>query len=314
MTNYSIIIPHKNSVELLQRCLASIPSRSDIQVIVVDDNSTLTEQERLHFPGTDRDNVTCIFSQDGGGAGHARNVALPLVQGEWIIFADADDYFEPQAFEVFDRHKESTSDIIYYNVTSRFSDTGLPSNRETSIRPLLEQYNALDAPSGYRLRLKFHEPWAKMIRSSMVKTHAIVFDEVRWANDVLFTTKIGYYAQTIEVDLNIVYCVTVAKGSLVHQRSLESRRCRYEVMLRANQFLREVGLAEYQHSLMYSLRRAAKFGPKALIDFIQLGRQYDADFTIGWQDWLKNAWYSLIHDEDKGKKKYIVTDTAQESK
>ena len=39
MVNYSIIIPHKNSADLLQYCLNSIPLRDDIQVIVVDDNS-----------------------------------------------------------------------------------------------------------------------------------------------------------------------------------------------------------------------------------------------------------------------------------
>lgn len=39
MINYSIIIPHKNIPDLLQRCLNSIPRRTDIQIIVVDDNS-----------------------------------------------------------------------------------------------------------------------------------------------------------------------------------------------------------------------------------------------------------------------------------
>ena len=39
MINYSIIIPHKNIPNLLQRCLDSIPNREDVQIIVVDDNS-----------------------------------------------------------------------------------------------------------------------------------------------------------------------------------------------------------------------------------------------------------------------------------
>lgn len=39
MYKYSIIIPHYNIPELLQRCLDSIPERDDVQVIVVDDNS-----------------------------------------------------------------------------------------------------------------------------------------------------------------------------------------------------------------------------------------------------------------------------------
>ena len=39
MISYSIIIPHKNTPSLLQRCLDSIPQRSDIEIIIVDDNS-----------------------------------------------------------------------------------------------------------------------------------------------------------------------------------------------------------------------------------------------------------------------------------
>ena len=36
---YSVIIPYKNAPILLQRCIASIPQRDDLQIIVVDDNS-----------------------------------------------------------------------------------------------------------------------------------------------------------------------------------------------------------------------------------------------------------------------------------
>lgn len=36
---YCIIIPHKNTPDLLIRCVASIPQRDDVQVIVVDDDN-----------------------------------------------------------------------------------------------------------------------------------------------------------------------------------------------------------------------------------------------------------------------------------
>lgn len=36
---YSFIIPHKNSPDLLNRCIQSIPKRDDIEIIIVDDNS-----------------------------------------------------------------------------------------------------------------------------------------------------------------------------------------------------------------------------------------------------------------------------------
>ena len=55
--HYSIIIPHKNIPALLQRCLDSIPSREDIQIIVVDDNSSSTEVNFTKFPGNNRKDV-----------------------------------------------------------------------------------------------------------------------------------------------------------------------------------------------------------------------------------------------------------------
>lgn len=42
---YSIIIPHHNIPDLLQRCLSSIPQRNDLQVIVIDDKS-----DELYIP------------------------------------------------------------------------------------------------------------------------------------------------------------------------------------------------------------------------------------------------------------------------
>ncbi|MFS2381396.1 glycosyltransferase, partial [Phocaeicola vulgatus] len=37
--HYSIIIPHKNTPRLLERCLYSIPTWDEIQIIIIDDNS-----------------------------------------------------------------------------------------------------------------------------------------------------------------------------------------------------------------------------------------------------------------------------------
>ena len=51
MYNYSIIIPHYNSPNLLKRMLNSIPEREDIEIIVVDDcsKSENVKQVRLRI-------------------------------------------------------------------------------------------------------------------------------------------------------------------------------------------------------------------------------------------------------------------------
>lgn len=49
MIYFSIIIPHKNTPDLLQRCLDSIPVCDDVQVIVVDDNNDTDKVDFGHF-------------------------------------------------------------------------------------------------------------------------------------------------------------------------------------------------------------------------------------------------------------------------
>ena len=96
--NYSIIIPHKNNLELLRRCLISIPNRTDIQRIVVDDcsaQSTVKELLKLE------DNSTkIILTTENKGAGYARNIGLKNAVGEWIVFADSDDTFETEQLSI----------------------------------------------------------------------------------------------------------------------------------------------------------------------------------------------------------------------
>ena len=73
---YSIIIPHYNIPELLQRCLNSIPDLPSFQVIIVDDCSDGKIVDFRYFPGMERENVKCIFLKERHGAGFARNLGL----------------------------------------------------------------------------------------------------------------------------------------------------------------------------------------------------------------------------------------------
>ena len=77
---YTIIIPHKNAPLLLQRCLDSIPFRDDIQIIVVDDDSSSDVVDFMDFPGSSREDVEIIFTKEGKGAGYAVIVACFMLE------------------------------------------------------------------------------------------------------------------------------------------------------------------------------------------------------------------------------------------
>ena len=92
---YSIIIPHKDTPDLLQQCLDSIPVRMDTEVIVIDDDSNPEKVDFNNFPRWKGKYYSTIFTKKGLGAGYARNVGLEHANGKWVIFSDADDYFLP---------------------------------------------------------------------------------------------------------------------------------------------------------------------------------------------------------------------------
>ena len=75
--NYSIIIPHKNTPDLLKRCINSIPVRKDLEIIIVDDNSSEKFVDFDNFPGLHRENTTVIFNKEGKGAGNEHQRRRP---------------------------------------------------------------------------------------------------------------------------------------------------------------------------------------------------------------------------------------------
>ena len=114
---YSIIIPHKNSPELLKRCIGSIPPRDDVQVIVVDDNSDpeIVDFKKIQFT-RDVEVYGVDYSRWGG---HARNIGLSKAIGKWILFSDCDDYFEDGFLDVLDKYSNENFDVIFYDFNLR---------------------------------------------------------------------------------------------------------------------------------------------------------------------------------------------------
>lgn len=265
---YSVIIPHKNSPDLLLRCLQSIPQREDIQIIVVDDNSDAKRVNFEHFPGKGISGIDIYFTKEGRGAGYVRNVGLKHARGEWLIFADADDYFTEGAFRVFDTQFENKADVIYFKSASEYSDTKVPADRADFYNKLVDTYLKNHENETY-LRMAFEVPWAKMVRRKLVEREGIWFDEVPACNDVMFSTLSGYFARTIDVVPNSVYIVTVSKGSITKRKNHTVFLSRFKVSLRKNKFLKAHGLGRYQKSIMRNLLGIVKRKPSYI--FIHAG-------------------------------------------
>lgn len=243
--NYTIIIPHKDIPQLLQRCLASIPQREDVQVIVVDDDSDPAKVDFVHFPGLDRSDVECYFTKEGKGAGYARNVGLKHARGKWLLFADADDFFHHGLLESLDKWVNSERDIIYLGCDSVMNDTLKPTaSRIYDVRSMSREN--LFSPG-------WHVPWGKMLRSDLINDHHILFDEVKYANDAMFSCLCEYYAgENIDKCNSLIYCSTVRVDSLVYCKEHNNQITRLMVMISVNKRIRKWNLkCQYKDTFSY---------------------------------------------------------------
>lgn len=283
MITYSIIIPHKDCSDLLSRCLDSIPTRDDIEVIVVDDNSSDIDTVKLVESEDKHSNKHFIYTTEKKGAGFARNKGLEVAVGKWLLFADSDDYYSQEAFCHFDKYTESESDIIVFKHRSVFSDTGEETVRSDSRNTFIDNFiREHGEKNEAKLRYCNDVPWAKMIRRKMVDEHRIRFDEVPASNDTMFSLMAGYYAKSVFADSNVVYCVTVRQGSITKTKSIERYFSDHCVALRKNQFVREIGHPECQEIIFSRIVIVAKaYGLKQALRFLKEVKKYKGQLFYG---------------------------------
>ncbi len=242
MINYSIIIPHKNTPDLLQYCLDSIPIRDDVQVIVVDDNSNADKVDFGHFPQWKGKNYECYFTKKSGGTGYAENVGMGYAIGKWLLFVGADDYLLPLPNEIFDEEKDTEADMVYFRPKAvMLSDRISYSKRADCYNAIIDRYFAYGDET--ELRCRYFSICGRLINRKMVVEKSIRFDEIQYSNDNLFAVKIGVNAGKIEVREKPLYCITESGNTLTSNfmKKPGELQIRTDAFFRAQEVVHEHG-------------------------------------------------------------------------
>lgn len=93
----SVIIPVYNAQAYLDVCMTGVINQSyhNLEILLIDDGST-DQSGALCDKWAETDSRVKVIHKENGGQADARNVALDICHGVYIVFVDADDCVHPE--------------------------------------------------------------------------------------------------------------------------------------------------------------------------------------------------------------------------
>lgn len=209
----SVIVPVYNGEAFLRRSIESLVNQTleEIEIILINDGSTDNTQQIIDellkkYPDSIKTKTT-----KNQGAGLSRNVGLDMATGEYIGFFDADDFADKTMFEkLYNKAKETEADICvcsYYISTERSLRSFQNGNMEYYGKSIYDSKDIFVYGVPYL--------WNKIFSRSMIEENSIRFHDFRIFEDLEFTYRLYFLANTIEkVDEPLYYYMRLNEQSL----------------------------------------------------------------------------------------------------
>lgn len=206
----SIIIPCYHVEDFVQKCTESILVQKgfDFEIILVNDGSKdNTFQVLEHLARTD--SRIKVINQKNQGLSGARNTGIEQAKGEYLMFVDADDWLEPNAFEVISQHFNH-EDLFCFSYHRVFENKSIPRDLKLNgsyksdfiqrrIVGLLGE--ELSDPSQADSLVT---AWGKIYKTEIIKNNRIAFVDTKiiGTEDALFNIQYLAHADQVYV-LNV---------------------------------------------------------------------------------------------------------------
>lgn len=222
----SVIIPVCNASGSLMRCVSSITGQTygALQIILVDDGSSDGSGAICDALSLQDSRIEVVHRRNKGVSA-ARNTGLDLVRGEWIAFADADDYVAP--YYVEDLYLAAVRDECGMAVCRHISvqenhDHGAPASsfRRTENTLRMTAYDACIRHFGSEADL-FNTCWGKLFRAHLFT--GLRYPEDKINEDLYLSHALLYRSGYVAVTDGVLYAY-VQSGNSIMRRSFTPER------------------------------------------------------------------------------------------
>ena len=251
----SVIVPVYNAEKFLRPCLDSLLAQTvqDFELLLVDDGSRdssgrILEEYRQRQPERIR-----VLTVENGGQGRARNLALDLAQGEFLGFADSDDWVKPDMFEkMIAKAEETDADVVICDAEEYWPDG------HRAYMPL----------SQYERPIKIStEVWSKLVRRSSLGD--LRFAEGLWYEDLAYVVLLLLRTDKIAAIPEPLYCYRCGHTSTMNNNNSRKNRDLLTILELLKTPMRDAGRQDDFESLVLN---------HALLDTInRVGQQNSSD-------------------------------------
>lgn len=196
----SIILPVFNGESTIETAITSVLKQtvSDWELVLINDGSN-DDTDRICRKYEKKYKAIRLISQDNRGLSAARNAGLSIAKGDFVAFLDADDWVEPNYYEMLLQAIHlGNVDMVMSGYEREFWRGGRCRKVvEISSAPFeveLSGYFPKELEKLFSYNLFIHV-WNKLYRRSCIEENEIRFDETLYfAEDVQFN--LDYYRNT----------------------------------------------------------------------------------------------------------------------
>lgn len=238
----SIIIPAYNCSNTISICLNSIlrQKNTDYEILVIDDGSNDGTSDIIDGFAAKNNRIRAIHKVNGG-VSSARNLGIEEAQGEWIMFCDADDTFEPEALNiVYNVATKHDNDYYCFQYLTVNSD----GTRKRHISGTADcEYTSIEYIKQILLDRVNKACWSNLFRSRIAKT--VKFDlSLSIGEDIYFVLNyITSIKTNVFVSSKVIYDYVNNSSSVTHDKE-KMRRGLSEINVLVFDFLRNKGIID----------------------------------------------------------------------
>lgn len=223
MPQISVIIPIYNAERFIEKTVNSLLCQTfdNFEIVLVDDGSADSSLKIMNDLAS-KDKRIIAIHQENAGVSIARNTGIKNSCGKYLVFCDADDEFENDAFEKYMAHLNNfdfdfiisgfqkiyvsnvgEKQIISKRLTYSRTENRFFSNNE--VRENLKEITSIDS-AAFKV-IDFNPVWNKIYKAEIIKKNNIYFPEgvamgedyrfnlayLNCVNSVLITPEITYH-------------------------------------------------------------------------------------------------------------------------